>query len=94
MVGDDMAQSTYSGKVQNTTPPNLPAAPAEYSAQYVDQLNNVLRLYFNTLNNVVNASNSVTLSVYANNAAAIAGGLKIGAFYRTGSNPDYVCVVH
>lgn len=32
--------------------------------------------------------------VYANNAAAIAGGLTAGAFYRTGANPDPVCVVH
>lgn len=34
------------------------------------------------------------LPVYANNAAAIAGGLTAGAFYRTGSDPDVVCVVH
>jgi len=36
----------------------------------------------------------VGLPVYANNAAAIAGGLTAGAFYRTGANPDPVCVVH
>ena len=36
----------------------------------------------------------VGLPVYANNAAAITGGLTAGAFYRTGSNPDSVCVVH
>jgi hypothetical protein len=29
--------------------PNLPLAPREYDAQYVDQLTNVLRLYFNRL---------------------------------------------
>jgi hypothetical protein len=34
------------------------------------------------------------LPVYANNAAAMAGGLTAGAFYRTGSDPDQVCVVH
>ncbi len=27
--------------------PNLPLAPVQYTPQYVDQLNNVLRLYFN-----------------------------------------------
>jgi hypothetical protein len=32
--------------------------------------------------------------VYANNAAAITGGLSAGAFYRTGADPDAVCVVH
>ncbi len=36
----------------------------------------------------------VDLPVYANNAAAIAGGLTVGALYRTGGNPDTVCVVH
>lgn len=36
----------------------------------------------------------VDLPVYANNAAAIAGNLTAGAFYRTGADPDLVCVVH
>ena len=31
--------------------PSLPLAPREYNAQYIDQLNNVLRLYFNRLDN-------------------------------------------
>jgi hypothetical protein len=34
-----------------TKAPNLPAAPKEYSSQYMEQLNNVLRLYFTTLDN-------------------------------------------
>jgi hypothetical protein len=36
----------------------------------------------------------VGLPVYANNAAALAGGLTAGAFYRTNGDPDAVCVVH
>ncbi|MBI4648870.1 MAG: hypothetical protein HY738_20345 [Bacteroidia bacterium] len=36
----------------------------------------------------------VGLPVNTNNAAAIAGGLTVGAFYRTGGDPDVVCVVH
>jgi hypothetical protein len=32
--------------------PNLPLATKEYSAQYIDQLNNVLRLYFNRLDSL------------------------------------------
>jgi hypothetical protein len=36
----------------------------------------------------------VGLPVYANNAAALGGGLTAGAFYRTGADPDQVCVVH
>lgn len=46
---------------------------------------------------VVNNAFYIDLSqipVYANNAAAIAGGLSAGNLYRTGANPDPVCVVH
>lgn len=34
------------------------------------------------------------LTAYANNAAAISGGLVAGDLYRTGGDPDTVCVVH
>lgn len=34
------------------------------------------------------------IPIFADNAAALAGGLKIGNFYRTGADPDPVCVVH
>ena len=37
---------------------------------------------------------SYTLASYANNAAAKAGGLVAGDLYRTGADPDVVCVVH
>lgn len=36
----------------------------------------------------------VGLPIYANNAAAIAGGLLAGSLYRTNADPDLVCVVH
>jgi hypothetical protein len=35
--------------------PRLPGAPADYDPNYADQLNNVLRLYFNQLDNVFTA---------------------------------------
>lgn len=41
-----------------------------------------------------NHVNIPNLQVFANNAAAIAGGLVVGDLYRTGANPDAVCVVH
>ena len=47
--------------LQRVTPPNLPLAPGEYDSQYQEQLNNVLRLYFNRLNSIVGQLN--TLSV-------------------------------
>ena len=39
-------------KLDSPAAPNLPLAPQEYAAFYADQLNNVLRLYFNRLENI------------------------------------------
>lgn len=36
----------------------------------------------------------LTTPTYSNNAAAIAGGLAVGALYRTNSDPDMLAVVH
>jgi hypothetical protein len=35
--------------------PNLPIGPTEYNQQYQDQLNNILRLYFASLDNFTQA---------------------------------------
>jgi len=35
-----------------------------------------------------------TLTTYADNAAAITGGLSAGDLYKTGGDPDLVCIVH
>jgi len=34
-------------EINQVASPNLPLAPIQYDRQYIDQLNNVLRLYFN-----------------------------------------------
>ena len=44
--------------------------------------------------NPKSALHVVGLPIYANNTDALAGGLTAGAFYRTGADPDPVCVVH
>lgn len=36
----------------------------------------------------------VDIPTYANNAAAVAAGHTAGAFYRTGADPDVLCIVH
>lgn len=59
--------------------PNLPLATQEYSQQYQDQLNNVLRLYFNRLDKI--------LGQLKTGATAIDGAglvLPTGAFYQDG----------
>jgi len=35
----------------NVTPPNVPLAPEAYQRYYQDQLNSILRLFFNQLSN-------------------------------------------
>ena len=41
--------------VRASKAPNLPLAPDPYSSAWANQLNNVLRLYFNTLDNITGA---------------------------------------
>jgi hypothetical protein len=48
--------------LKNTVQPRLPAAPIEYDPQYMEQLTNILRLYFTQLDNaspVVFASQNI-----------------------------------
>ena len=55
--------TTTSIDLTKTRSPALPVAPTEYERHYQDQLNNILRLYFNTLDNFVgqlSSNNSVT----------------------------------
>jgi hypothetical protein len=41
--------------VRASKSPNLPLAPGPYSSAWANQLNNVLRLYFNTIDNITSA---------------------------------------
>jgi len=50
--------TTESIDLTRTRSPALPVAPTEYSRQYADQLNSILRLYFNTLDNFVGQLNA------------------------------------
>lgn len=51
-------------------PPNLPLAPTQYASQYQEQLNNVLRLFFNQLNAVESALLSPQGGRFINNVYA------------------------
>lgn len=50
--------------------------------------------WLNSLSNWDGVVGSDLPPVYANNAAAVAGGLGVGEVYRTGGNPDLLCIVH
>jgi hypothetical protein len=41
--------------LQVPQPPNLSVAPPQYTAEYINQLNNILRLYFNRLTNALSS---------------------------------------
>ena len=41
-------------EINQVASPNLPLSPLEYNRQYADQLNNVLRLYFNRVDAILN----------------------------------------
>ena len=41
-------------EINQVASPNLSLAPMEYNRQYADQLNNVLRLYFNRVDAILN----------------------------------------
>lgn len=44
--------TTIINRYRPVVAPRLPAAPAEYSAQFIEQYSNILRLYFNQLDNL------------------------------------------
>lgn len=70
--------------INNVPPPNLPLAPPQYDSRYHEQLNNVLRLYFNRLNNILGqlVANIDTLPVSI-------GGTNVDAFGRLRVSEPY-----
>ena len=72
--------------LKNTVQPRLPAAPMQYDPQYMEQLINVLRLYFTQLDNAspaifasqnVGATNVITAMTFAQPDPATPGASKI-----------------
>ena len=41
-------------EINQVAAPNLPLSPLDYDRQYTDQVNNVLRLYFNRVDAILN----------------------------------------
>ena len=57
---------------------------------------NILKaLHATVYNDFMSFKSKITeIPVYANNTAALGGGLEVGDFYRLGEDPDHLCVVH
>jgi hypothetical protein len=67
----------------NVTPPNLPLAPNEYERQYQDQINNILRLFFNQLSNPGNMGGAtLNLNLDTLPTEADLPTLRLGDVYR------------
>ena len=58
--------------MSNIVSPRLPVATGEYDPQYINQLNNVFRLYFNQVDNAVNRP-STPLRVVDLSSAVVSG---------------------
>jgi hypothetical protein len=67
---------TSESELSRIAAPSLPLATKEYSPQYIDQLNNVLRLYFNRLDNL--------LAQLVTSSAGAGVRLPYGAFHQDG----------
>ena len=67
----------------NATPPNLPLAPNEYERRYQDQINNVLRLFFNQISNPGNMGGAtLNLDLATLPTEADLPNLRLGDVYR------------
>jgi len=58
--------------MSNILAPRLPSATVEYDSQYINQLNNILRLYFNQVDSAVNRP-STPVTVAQLSSAVVSG---------------------
>ena len=69
--------------LQSQAVPNLPLAPKDYSQQYQDQLNNIMRLFFNSINSVQQLSiANLNINVNTLPTQADLANLRVGDVYR------------
>lgn len=76
--------ANFPEKVLTTKSPSLPLGPTEYSRQYQDQLNSILRLYFNNIDNAFGA----LLSTNGGRFIEVPNGLFFNTVDQTFAAPD------
>jgi hypothetical protein len=85
--------------INQTVAPNLPLATENYDRQYQDQLNNVLRLYFNRIDAIVNQLKTdaiipaLTNYTVATLPTAASSGLGARSFVTDASAPTFGATV-
>jgi len=90
---------TSESELSRIAAPSLPLATPQYSQQYIDQLNNVLRLYFNRLDNllaqlvasgVIPATTNYTVATLP---SAVTSGVGARSFVTDASDPTFGATV-
>jgi hypothetical protein len=76
---------TTDNELLQVVSPRLPNAPIEYDYRYIDQLNNILRLYFNQLDKVVGQLNANVPVLVADLPSASVAGIGSRAFVTNSS---------
>jgi hypothetical protein len=79
--------------VQIFASPALPLSPKEFNQQYQDQLNNILRLYFNQIQATLGQLAVTTNFLVANLPSAAASGSGARAFVSDATTPTFGNVV-
>ena len=87
-------------ELQRISPPALPQAPGEYQRPYQDQLNNILRLYFIRLQNIVGQLETAggiipptTVYTVATLPSAVTSGVSARAFVSDALAPAFGATV-
>jgi hypothetical protein len=76
---------TTENELSKLVAPRLPNAPLEYDYRYIDQLNNILRLYFNQLDKIIGQLNTNVPVLVANLPSASVVGVGSRAFVTNSS---------
>ena len=80
-------------QIQVLAAPSLPLSPEEFNRQYQDQLNNILRLYFNQIQATLGQLAATTNYLVADLPSAAASGSGARAFVSNATGPTFGSVV-
>jgi hypothetical protein len=79
--------------VQVFAAPSLPLSPEEFNRQYQDQLNNILRLYFNQIQATLGQLAATTNFLVADLPSAADSGSGARAFVSNAASPTFGATV-
>jgi hypothetical protein len=84
---------TANDELSQVAVPSLPLAPTQYNQKFQDQLNSVLRLYFNQLNKIVGQLEANAPYTVATLPSASTTGVGSRAFVTDASGPAFGATV-